>query len=132
MSDLALPKEISSPLEFEGSVIQIRKSLSGLENDNEKFSYMMYYLMGWLVGDAGRNFHPRQLWARFQLDLSRKYKENLALGNFVKGCVLMLGVPCRRIADGPIRKRDFHGLYRWLSYYSPVFAWFHSTCLGLR
>jgi hypothetical protein len=50
----------------------------------------------------------------------------------VAGCVNNLGVSCRRIADkGPVPNEP-HGLYRWLSHFSPVIGWFHTTCLGLE
>jgi len=41
-------------------------------------------------------------------------------------------VPCGRIRDGPPRNRDPHGMYRWMSYFSEVFVWFHTACLGLE
>jgi len=102
------------------------------EEDGARFIHKMYYLLGFMVGDAGKNLsatHPR---ARLQLDLSRKYKENLALGNYVMVCVSQLGVPCGRIADRPPGKRDRHGLYRWSSYFSEALLWLYTACLGLR
>lgn len=92
----------------------------------------MYYLLGWMVGDLGKNFTKNQSLARLELDLSRKYPENLPLGSFVMTCISMIGIPCGRIADGPPRKRDRHGLYRWVSYFSEVVAWLHTACLGLQ
>ena len=91
----------------------------------------MYYLLGWLVGDTGKNFSRSHPWARIQLDLSRKYPQNLQLGTFVMNSVSLIGISCGRIADSPPRNRDSHGLYRWMSYFSEVFVWFHTACLGL-
>ena len=92
----------------------------------------MYYLLGWLVSDAGKSFSDKHPCARLELDLSRKHPENLNLGNFVVSCVSLVGVPCGRIRDGPPRNRDPHGMYRWMSYFSEVFFWFHTACLGLE
>ncbi len=92
----------------------------------------MHYLLGWIVGDAGKGFLLNRPLARLQLDLCRKHPENLQLGNFVMNCVLMLGIPCKRIADGPPRKREPHGLYRWQSYYSEAISWLFTACIGLH
>lgn len=91
----------------------------------------MYYLLGWLVGDAGKNFSNKHPWARVELGLSRKHPQNLELGNFVMNCISLMGINCGRIRDGSPRTRDPHGSYRWMSYFSEVFVWFHTACLGL-
>lgn len=127
-----MPEAITSTIEFENSMIQIRKAYTGGGGDSERFLNLMHYLLGWIVGDAGKNFHKNHAWARIQLDLSRKYPENLPLGGFVMSCIAMLGIPCGRIADRLPGKRDRHGLYRWMTYFSEVVLWLHITCLGLR
>ena len=132
---LSLSDRVSSPREFQESVLQIRKAYTKVEDkalEEERYLHLMYYLLAWMVGDAGKNFHRNRRWVRFELDLSRKYPENLPLGNFVMDCISMLGVSCGRIADGQPRRRDSHGLYRWMSYFSEVFFWLHTACLGLR
>jgi hypothetical protein len=92
---------------------------------------LMYYFLGWLVGDAGKNFSNKRPWARVELGLSRKHPQNLELGNFVMSCISLLGMTCGRIRDSSPRSRDPHGAYRWMSYFSEVFVWFHTACLGL-
>jgi hypothetical protein len=129
-STLALPSKIESASVFEKSVLAIREAYTGCPG-NRHFLNMMYYLLGLLVGDAGKNFSNQHPWARIELSLSRKHPENLALGNYVMKCISMLGIPCRRIADGPPRKRDDYGQYRWASYFSEVVYWLHTVCLGL-
>ena len=131
-STLALPKKISSAAEFERCIVTIRKAYTGNGGRKRRLLDLTYYLLGWMVGDAGKNFHKRLYMARFTLDLSRKHSQNLPLGDFVMSCISMLGVPCGRIADSPPRKRDRYGQYRWLSYFSEVFAWLHTACLGLQ
>ncbi len=134
-STLVLPQMIESPQEFEKSIIQIRKGFTRIEErgqNEERFLNLMYYLLGWMVGDAAKNFSANQPLARFELSLSRKHPENLNLGNFVMSCIEKLGIPCRRIADGLPRKRDSYGMYRWMSYFSEVFFWLHTACVGLH
>jgi len=93
---------------------------------------MMYYLLGWLVGDAGKNFSKKHSWARIEIGLSRKHPQNLQLGNFVMDCISMLGMTCGRMKDGSSRATSPHGSHRWMSYFSGVFFWFHTACLGLN
>ncbi len=128
---LTLPVKITKAIEFEQSILSIRSAYTGVQEGNERFLNLMYYLLGWLVGDAGKNFSPVKPWARVELDLSRKHPENLQLGNFVMSCISSLGIPSRRIADRSPGKRDSFGLYRWMSYFSEVVAWLHTSCLGL-
>jgi len=126
---LTLPAKIGSASDFEKSVLTIRQAYTGSPGD-QRFLNMMYYLLGWLVGDAGKNFSTKHPWARVELDLSRKHPQNLPLGNFVMNCISSLGVTCGRIRDGPPRVRDNYGMYRWMSYFSEVFVWFYTACLG--
>ena len=122
---ISLPEGIESSDEFQKSIGEVRKAFTGIEELGDKeegFLNFMYYLLGWMVGDLGKNFSSKRPWARLQLDLCRKHPENLALGNFVMNCVAILGVQYTRIADGPPREREPHGLYRWLSYFSEVFV----------
>jgi len=127
---LKLPVKIQSASEFEKSVLAVRKVYAGCRGDRH-FLDLMYYLLGWLVGDAGKNFSPSHPWARVEIGLSRRHPENLTLGNFVMNCISMLGIPCGRIKDGSPRVNNPCGSYRWMSYFSEVFLWFHTACLGL-
>ncbi len=134
-STLILPERIQSSIEFERSIVKVRRAFKGIEEQGrrrERFLNLMYYLLGFMVGDAGKNFSPEHSWARLQLDLCRKHPENLMLGHFVSDCVLMLGIQCTRIVDSPPREREPHGLYRWQSYFSEVVVWLFTSCLGLR
>ncbi len=134
-STISLPKSIDSSTEFEKSIVKIRKAFTGIQergHENEKFLNLMYYLLGWMVGDLGKNFSPKQPWARLQLDLCRKHPQNLGLGNFVMNCVTLFGISNTRIADRQPYEREPHGLYRWLSYYSEAIAWLFTACLGLN
>jgi len=93
---------------------------------------LMYYLLGWMVGDASKSFYKSHTLARFELQLSRKHMQNLRLGNFVIDSISNLGVPCGRIKDSPPRSRDKFGQYRWMSYFLETFAWLYTSCLGLK
>ena len=91
----------------------------------------MYYLLGWMVGDAGKTISARHRLARLQLNLCRGHEENLALGNFVMGCVTLLGIPWSRLVDKLPDESEPHGAFRWNTYFSEVFLWLHLACLGL-
>lgn len=84
-----------------------------------------------MVGDSAKGFSSKRQWIRFQLELCRGHPENLELGKFVMDCITQLGVPWSRIADRAPHEGEPHGAYRWQSYYSEVFMWFHLACLGL-
>ena len=129
---LSIPRKITTASEFETSVLKIRRAYTGVHHGNKRFLNLMYYLLGMMAGDAGKNFSDKHPWARIELGLSRKHPENLGLGEFLMGCISMLGVPCGRIADGPPRKRDRYGHYRWMSYFSEVVAWLFTAGLGLK
>lgn len=133
LTGLSLSK-IRSPQEFEQALSRIRLASLGIQDESKahsRFLQLMYYLLGWMVGDAGKGFHTNQKWARFQLELCRGHEENLILGNFVMECIDLLGIPWTRIADRPPHKGEPHGTFRWQSYYSEVFVWLHIACLGL-
>ncbi|MDE1853893.1 MAG: LAGLIDADG family homing endonuclease [Thaumarchaeota archaeon] len=91
----------------------------------------VYYLLGWLVGDAVKQFASGSQKARIGIGLCKKHTENLALGEYVSECIKILGVPIGRIADEPPRPSEPHGAYRWLSSYSLVVSWLKTACLGL-
>jgi len=128
---LVLPTKIETASEFERSVLAIRKAYTARPGDRH-FLNLMYYLLGWMVGDAGKNFSTKHPWARIEIGLSKKHAQNLELGNFVMNCILMMGISCRRIKDGSPRATNPYGSYRWMSYFSEVFFWFHTACLGLN
>ena len=127
---LTLPSKIRSAAEFEESVLAIRQAYTGSRGDRW-FLDLMYYLLGWLVGDAGKNFSSEHPWARIEIGLSKKHPQNLGLGNFVMSCISLLGMTCGRIKDGSPRASNPYGSYRWMSYFSEVVFWFHTACLGL-
>lgn len=126
-----MPARIEAASDFEKSAIAIRGAYTGSQGDRH-FLDLMYYLLGWLVGDAGKNFSSKHPWARVELSLTRRHPQNLQLGNFVMNCISLLGIPCGRIKDGQPCSREPYGSYRWMSYFSEVFFWFHTACLGLE
>jgi hypothetical protein len=120
-----------SPEEFESGVLRIRLAHAGDVKHKDRFLQLMYYFLGWMVGDAGKTFSTRHRWARFQLQLCRGHEENLALGNSVMDCITQLGVPWSRIVDAFPNETEPHRAFKWNSYFSEVFLWFHISCLGL-
>ena len=126
-----MPAKIQTACQFEESVLTIRKAYTGCPGD-QHFLNLMYYLLGWLVGDAGKSFSDKHPWVRVEIGLSKRHSQNLALGNFVVDCITMLGMTCGRIKDGSPRANNPCGSYRWMSYFSEVFFWFQTACLGLK
>jgi hypothetical protein len=122
---------IGSSAEFEERVLRIRLAYLGDIEHKDRFLLVMYYLLGWMVGDAGKKFSTQHRWARFQLQLCRGHEENLALGNSVMDCITQLGVPWSRIVDALPNATEPHGAFKWNSHFSEVFFWFHVACLGL-
>jgi len=114
----ALPTKISKAREFEKCVLTIRCVCTGTRGDEERFLGRMYYLLGWLVGDAGKGFTPRELFkVRMEIGLCKGHPENSVLGQYVIDSLGMLGVLGNRIADGLATIREPHGSFRLQSRY---------------
>ncbi len=130
----SLLRVVNSSAEFEMSVLAIRMTLKGrseIDKDTGRFLNRMYYLLGWMVGDAGKEFAEEKPWARIKLNLCRKHPQNLELGYYVMICVGDLGVPWTRISDGRPYEGEPHGSHCWNSYFSAAIEWLHVACLGL-
>jgi len=97
------------------------------------------YLLGIMVGDAGKLGGEQQRYASMNLDLelTTKRSTNARLGEFVLMCVNSLGLEMGRKRDKQpsgtqLFGRDPRPAYRWASERSPVFAWIFSIGLGLK
>ena len=78
--NLNLPAKILAE-EFERSVLAIREAHTRIRGVDEHFLNLMYYLLGWLVGDAGKGFSRKVLFkARVEIGLSKKHTQNLKIG----------------------------------------------------
>jgi len=93
----------------------------------------MYYLLGWFLGDLGKQFGSRQLMTvGLNLTLTRRHPENQALGDYVFfKCVQNLGIRARRQREREADRSSPYGAYRWDCRRSPLFGWFHLVCFGL-
>ncbi len=90
------------------------------------------YLLGWMVGDFTKHFSPTNPGKmRVSLELTMKHLENLELGNYVSKSLNLIGVPCRRIKDSPVRERNPNPKFRWLSKWSTIITWMYLKGLGL-
>jgi len=135
-TSLRLPVTVTSYQEFEEAVLTVRLLHTGVRTDvgRERFVDLMYYTLGWLLGDLGKKFGPKELMtASLNLSLSKRHPENEDLGNFVFfQCLRELGIQTKRVRDrGPDRSSPY-GAYYWDSARSPLFGWFHTACLGLK
>ncbi len=80
---IEVPARINSHKEFVDTITRIHEILVGLYHTTASFDQLTsstYYLLGWLVGDAGKDFGSERLMtARINLGLSRRHPENLSL-----------------------------------------------------
>ncbi len=130
--DLSLLGRINSHEDFADAVLRIYDAF-GMDGNDQCVQPLerAYYLLGWLAGDAVKQFAAGSPKARIGIGLCKKHPENLALGEYVSECIRTLGVPVNRIADEPSRESEPHGSFRWLSSYSLVVSWLKAACLGL-
>lgn len=131
----SLAARLGSYRDFEKVVLNVRKTYTGLDEggDSESFLNLMYYLLGWFLGDLGKQFGPKELrTAGLNLTLTKRHPENQVLGDFVFfRCIKSLGIPVRRQRDRGPDKSSQYGAYLWDCRRSPLFGWFHLACLGL-
>lgn len=121
--------------QFNAMLLQIREALTGtpMSNGQDEFLSSMYYVLGWFVGDFGKDHGSKvRLSARIALQLTKKHPENLALGEHVIQCVRMLGIRCRRYGDRPITNSNPNGSFFWKSAFSSVIGWLHTSALWSR
>ena len=134
-SIVRLPARITCHEDFVRSILKIRAhsgKKGGEAASRTDYIEAVYYLLAWLVGDAGKGFGSERLHtARIEINLCRRHSENLGLGEYVAGCIRMVGVPCKRLPDKVSDPSEPHGSFRWLSGFSQVIGWMHATCLGL-
>jgi len=135
-SPLPLPTKLKSYRDFNEAVLMVRRRYTGTEVDvdRQRLLSLMYYLLGWFLGDLGKQFGNRKLMtAGLNLTLTKRHPENQALGDFVFfECVQKLGVQVRRQRDRKPDNSSQYGAYLWDCRRSPLFGWFHVVCLGLK
>ncbi len=97
------------------------------------------YLLGMMLGDAGKPGGVQERFTSVSLDLQLSEKEtpNQRLGEFVCMCANSLGIRMGRTLDkkptGNTRNAEEPTpAYRWLSSRSALLAWMFQVCLGLR
>jgi hypothetical protein len=67
-----------------------------------------------------------------ELELTKKHKENLRIGEFVGLCANACGIRFSRVNDHVVNARVPHGRYHWKSQHSPFVTWMFTNCLGLH
>jgi hypothetical protein len=135
-SPLPLPIRLKSYRDFDKAVLRARQIYTGIDTDvdRRRFLNLMYYLLGWFLGDLGKQFGNRELMtAGLNLTLTKRHPENQALGDFVFfECIQKLGIQARRQRDRKPDNSSPYGAYLWDCRRSPLFGWFHVVCLGLK
>ncbi len=132
---LEVPLRLSSYRTFDRTLLRARSIITGEAPSCALTPFLnrMYYLLGWFLGDLGKQFGPRRLMtASLNLTLSKRHSENKELGDFVFfDCIQKLGIQAKRVGDRGPDKSSPYGAYRWDSARSSVFGWIHTSCLGL-
>jgi len=132
--EVNVPSRVSSHEEFADALLRLSDTLREPGQPVVHPAELLqraYYVLGWLVGDATKQFALGNSKARIGISLCRGHPENLALGEYVSDCIDIIGIPSKRIADQPPRPIEPHGTYRWLSSYSLMASWLKTACLGL-
>jgi hypothetical protein len=122
---VSAPLIVKSHKQFEVVMLRIKEVLTGTPvADRDRFLCSMYYLLGWCVGDFGKNYASEdRLSARISFQLTKKHSDNLALGDYLTQCVRTLGVECRRYGDRPNTRSNPNGSFLWRSAFSPAIGW---------
>jgi hypothetical protein len=131
---VSAPVVVGEHRQFDTTLLKLREKLLGIppSTDRAEFLSSMYYVLGWCVGDFGKDHgSERRLSARIAFQLTKKHPENLALGEHVVKCIRMIGIRCRRYGDRPIAISNPNGSFFWKSAFSSVIGWLHTSALGL-
>ncbi|HEV2225620.1 MAG TPA: hypothetical protein VGR56_02300 [Nitrososphaerales archaeon] len=100
---------------------------------------LFVYLLGIMLGDAGKLGGELERFTSMNLDLQLSEKEpsNEGLGEFVCMCSNAMGIAMHRTLDKMPSGDTCHAenpvaAFRWISSRSPLFAWMFNVCLGLQ
>lgn len=106
-----VPGRAASHKQFDSVMLKVVECLTGVAVvDRDRFLASMYYLLGWCVGDFGKDYgNERRLSARIAMQLTKKHPENLDLGEHVAECVRMIGIWFKRYKDRPVLKSNPNG-----------------------
>ena len=118
-----------------------RAAQFGISQD--QFRYLrvelLGYLLGIMLGDAGKLGGVLQRFTSMNLDLQLSQKEasNQRLGEFVSMCANSLGIPMHSSVDkqpsgSTLDAEEPVPAYRWVSSRSALIAWLFYVGLGLR
>jgi hypothetical protein len=128
------PRRVTSYKQFDSVMMNVAKCLTGVDvADRDRFLESMYYLLGWCVGDFGKDYgNERRLSSRIAIQLTKNHPENLDLGEHVAECVRMIGIWCKRYGDRPALKSNPNGSFFWKSTFSPIVGWLSVAALGMN
>ena len=129
-----VPRRVTLYKQFDSVMLRVVECVTGVAVvDRDRFLASMYYLLGWCVGDFGKDYgNERRLSARIAMQLTKKHPENLDLGEHVAECVRLIGIWCKRYRDRPVLKSNPNGSFFWKSTFSPVVGWLHVAALGMN
>jgi transposase-like protein len=100
---------------------------------------MLGYVLGILVGDAGKRGGKQHRVSSMNIDLQliKSHASNENLGEFVCSCCGLFGLRMHRVKDKSPSGEQLRSLspnyaYRWISERSPIIGWMFQVCLGLN
>lgn len=94
---------------------------------------LVAYLLGFMVGDASkRKVTTKQEKMFIELELTKRHRTNLRLGEFVGLCANACGIRFYRIDDKFVGPTVPYGRYHWKPENSFIVMWLFARCLGLK
>ena len=119
--------------EFVDNIRKLADVPAGNKADLKVLMTSTCYLLGWFLGDLGKHYRkePKKV-IDVDIQLTRNHPENLALGEYVAGCIRRLGIACKRMPDRRPGRGMPKGAFCWGSQHHQIFSWVHLSCLGLK
>jgi len=131
---ILLSRRVSSYYEFADVILHLKNTSAVRQTmDSTGIIASACYLLGWFLGDLGKHYrNESKMIMDVDIQLTRKHRENLSLGEYVTGCARRLGIYCKRTLDRPSSNSSPNGAFCWAFQRHPIFSWFHLACLGLK
>ena len=125
-------RRVSSYCEFADVILHLKNTSAVRQTTNSKgVIASTCYLLGWFLGDLGKHYrNESKMIMDVDIQLTRKQRENLSLGEYVTSCARRLGIGCKRTLDRPSSNSSPNGAFCWAFQRHPMFSWFHLCLLG--
>jgi hypothetical protein len=131
---ILLSRRVSSYYEFANVILHLKNASAVRQTmDSKGVIASACYLLGWFLGDLGKHYrNESKMIMDVDIQLTRKHRENLSLGEYVIACARRLGIGGKRTLDRPSSNSSPNGAFCWAFQRHRMFSWFHLACLGLK